>query len=109
VPTTTRAVKERLFEADSVRLDEIVVALNSLPSWGQQEVLRGLIQVVARYERTGDSSAVDHFMESLAMTARMERNPAYVLATAEVEAPGEPRDIQDVIAQIEARHRGDGA
>jgi len=42
------------------------------------------------------------------MTAQMERNPAYVLATAEAEAPGEPRDIQDVIAEIEARHRGDG-
>jgi len=108
VPATTRAVKERLFEADSVRLDQIVVALNSLPSWGHQEVLRRLIQVVARYERTGDVALVDHFMASLAMTARMERDPAYVMATAEVEAPGEPRDVQDVIAAIEARHRGDG-
>jgi hypothetical protein len=101
-------VKERLFEADSVRLDAIVVALNSLPSWGHQEVLRRLIQVVARYERTGDVALVDHFMASLAMTARMERDPAYVMATAQTEAPGEPRDVQDVIAAIEARHRGDG-
>ncbi|HEX9337373.1 MAG TPA: hypothetical protein VF892_15870 [Pseudonocardiaceae bacterium] len=108
MPSTTRAVKNRLFEADSLRLDQIVVALNNLPSWGHQEVLRRLIQVVARYERTGDNTAVDHFMESLAMTDRMERNPAYVMAMAECEAPGEPRDVQDVIAQIEARHRGDG-
>lgn len=91
-----------------MRLDQIVIALNNLPHWGHQEVLRRLIQVVARYERTGDTTVVDHFMESLAMTARMERNPAYVLATAQGDAPGEPRDIQDVIAQIEARHRGDG-
>lgn len=108
MPATTRAVKERLFEADGVRLDQIVVALNGLPSWGHQEVLRRLIQVVASYERTGDTSVVDHFMESLAMTVRMERNPAYVMATADVEAPGEPRDVADVIAAIEARHRGDG-
>lgn len=109
VPSTTRALKERLFEADSARLDQIVVALNNLPSDGHQEVLRRLIHVVARYERTGDTSAVDHFMASLTMTARMERDPAYVMATAQREAPGEPRDITDVIAQIEARHRGDGA
>jgi hypothetical protein len=108
VPSTTRAVKNRLFEADSVRLDQIVVALNNLPSWGHQEVLRRLIKVVARYERTGDTAVVDHFMESLEMTARMERNPAYVMAAADRETPDEPRDVQDVIAQIEARHRGDG-
>jgi hypothetical protein len=108
VPSTTRAVKNRLFEADDLRLDQIVVALNNLPSWGHQEVLRRLIRVVARYERTGDTTVVDHFMASLAMTVRMERNPAYVMATAESEAPGEPMDIQDVIAGIEARHRGDG-
>jgi hypothetical protein len=109
VPSTTRAVKGRLFEADSARLDQIVVALNNLPSQAHQEVLRRLIQVVARYERTGDTSVVDHFMESLTMTAKMERNPAYVMATAEREAPGGPRDIQDVIARIEARDRGDRA
>jgi hypothetical protein len=108
VPSTTRAVKNRLFEADDLRLDQIVVALNNLPSWGHQEVLRRLIRVVARYERTGDTTVVDHFMESLAMTAQMERNPAYVVATAEPEAQGEPRDIQDVISGIEARQRGDG-
>jgi hypothetical protein len=108
VPSTTRAVQERLFEADSLRLDQIVVALNRLPGWGHQEALRRLIRVVARYERTGDTAVVDHFMESLAMTARMESDPGYVMATAEREAPGEPRDVQDVIARIEARHRGDG-
>jgi len=63
---------------------------------------------LTRYERTGDTAVVDHFMESLAMTVRMERNPAYVMATAESEGAGEPRDIQDVISGIEARHRGDG-
>jgi hypothetical protein len=71
-------------------------------------VLRRLIRAVARYERTGDATVVEHFMASLDLTARMERNPAYVLATAECEAPGEPRDIDDVIAGIEARQRGDG-
>ncbi|HEX4705756.1 MAG TPA: hypothetical protein VH352_26800 [Pseudonocardiaceae bacterium] len=90
------------------RLDQVAAALNSLPSWGHQEVLRGLVRAVGRYERTGDESVVEHFMASLDMTARMERNSAYVLATAEPEEPGEPREIQDVIAGIEARHRGDG-
>lgn len=109
MPSTTRALKERLFEMDSARLDQIVVALNSLPSWGHQQVLRRLIEVVSRYERTGDTSVVDHFMASLKMTVRMEGDPAYVMATAQREEPGEPRDVEDVIARIEARHRGDGA
>jgi hypothetical protein len=98
-----------LLEKDGMRFDQIVVALNGLPSWGQEPVLRRLIRTLAHYEHTGDLSIIDHFIASLQMTARMERNPAYVLAAAVREEPSEPRDLEDVIAGIEARHSGDEA
>lgn len=97
-----------LLESDGTRFDQIVVALNGLPSWGQEPVLRRLIRTLAHYEHTGDLTIIDHFIASLEMTARMERNPDYVLATTVREEPGEPLDLADVIAGIEARHRGDG-
>ncbi|HEX3648495.1 MAG TPA: hypothetical protein VHV49_08705 [Pseudonocardiaceae bacterium] len=96
-----------LLEKDGMRFDQIVVALNGLP-WGQEPVLRQLIRTLAHYEHTGDLAVIDHFIASLEMTARMERNPAYLLASTVREEPGEPLDLEDVIAGIEARHRGDG-
>lgn len=96
-----------LLESDDIRFDQIVTALHELPSWGQEPVLRRLIRTLGHYERTGDLAIIDHFIASLRMTAKMARNPAYVLATSVAEEQGEPRDLEDVIAGIEARHRGD--
>lgn len=97
--------------ADSARVTErIVTALRQLPTWGHHDVLREkLMTVLADHERTGDLSAVEHFADSLVMTARMERSPAFLATAERSETPGEPRDIQDVVAEIEARHDDAGA
>jgi hypothetical protein len=97
-------------DAETARLTRrIIGALRRLPTWGHHDVLRErLMRVLHDHEQTGDLSAVEYFTESLVMTARMERSPAF-LATAESrETPGEPRDIREVIAEIEARTDGPG-
>lgn len=86
----------------------LIAALRGLPTWGHHEVLRErLTDMLARYEQTGDLSEFEHFTESLAMTARLERSPAFLATATAEESPTEPRDILDVIERIEAR-RDDG-
>jgi hypothetical protein len=88
----------------------LIAALRGLPTWGHHEVLRErLMAMLARHEQTGDLSEFEHFTESLAMTARMERSPAFLATAADEETPAEPRDILDVIEQIEARRDGSRA
>jgi hypothetical protein len=85
----------------------LVGALRGLPTWGHHEVLRERLRaMLARYEQTGDLTEFEHFTESLAMTARMERSPAFLATAANEETPEEPRDLLDVIKQIEARADG---
>jgi hypothetical protein len=83
----------------------LIAALRGLPTWGHHEVLRErLTAMLARHEQTGDLSEFEHFTESLVMTARMERSPAFLATAAEDEPfPVESRDILDVIQRIEAR------
>ncbi len=88
---------------------EFTGALRLLPEWGRDEALRRLMVVIAQQGRTDDSGVVDHFLRSLLMTAHMERDTAYQLATAERETSVEPLDIADVIAGIEARDSDRGA
>ncbi len=96
----------QLAEGDTAGIArQFITALRYLPSWGRDEVLRRLMMVIAQHERTDDPSVVEHFLESLVMTARMERDPAYLMAEAERESPGEPRDIAEVIAGIETGRR----
>lgn len=96
--------------ADTARLTRLIItALRRLPTWGHHDVLRErLLTALADHERTGDLSAVEHFAESLVMTARMERSPAFLSTVENSEAPAEPRDIHEVVAEIEARHDDTG-
>lgn len=82
----------------------LIAALRGLPTWGHHEVLRErLTAMLSRHEQTGDLTEFEHFTESLVMTARMERSPAFLATVADEETPAEPRDILDVIQRIEAR------
>lgn len=87
----------------------IVAALRGLPTWGHHEVLRErLITTLVDHARTGDLAALEHFTESLVMTARMERSPAFLATADNRDTLSEPRDIREVVAEIEARHQGTG-
>jgi hypothetical protein len=99
---------DRLLENDRKLADALVGTFSMLPPDCQHEVLRRLAVAVALHDRTGDLDPVRHFSESLVMTVRAQRCAAYQRVTAEPESPGEPRDIDDVIAEIEARHRDQG-
>lgn len=52
-------------------------AILELPLEKQDAVQEQLFAVVADYEATGEIKPVVHFIKSLAMTARLHRNPAY--------------------------------
>jgi hypothetical protein len=97
-------------EATTRRLTKRIVAvLRQLPTWGHHDKLRErLMAVLVRYQQTGDPAPVEHFIESLVLTARMERSPAFLATAESTELPGEPRDIHDVVAELEARHHGSG-
>lgn len=101
----------RLIEAEETPeiAREFLDTLRMLPEWGRDEALRRLMTVIAQHERTDDPTLLEHYLRSLLMTAYMEQDEAYLLASAEPEAPGEPRDVADVIAGIEAGHRDPGA
>jgi hypothetical protein len=88
---------------------EFLDTLRMLPQHGRDEALCRLMTVIAQHERTDDPTLLEHYLRSLLMTAYMEQDEAYLLASAEPEAQGEPRDVADVIAGIEACHRGPGA
>jgi hypothetical protein len=105
-----RSEHSSIIEAESPRIaQEFIGALRLLPEWGRDEALRRLMLVIAQQGRTDDSAVVDHFLRSLLMTAHMEQDPAYLMASAEREMPAEPQDIADVIAGIEARSSDRGA
>jgi hypothetical protein len=105
-----RTDNNSIIEEESPRIaQEFVGALRLLPEWGRDEALRRLMLVIAQQGRTDDSAVVDHFLRSLLMTAHMEQDPTYLMASAEREMPAEPRDLADVIAGIEARGSDRGA
>lgn len=89
--------------------DALMMTFNMLPKECQNQVLGRLASVTAHHDKTGDLKPVEHFCESLVMTVRAQRCAAYLRVTSEVETPGEPRDIREVIAEIEARHRDQGS
>ena len=101
-------VEDRLLEDDQRLADALMGTFSMLPEECQQEVLRRLAAAVAFHDRTGDLEPVQHFSESLVMTVRAQRCAAYLRVTAESESPSEPRDLREVIAEIEARNRDQG-
>jgi hypothetical protein len=105
-----RSEQNSIIEEESPRIaQEFLGALRLLPEWGREEALRRLMVVIAQQGRTDDSAVVDHFLRSLLMTAHMEQDPAYLMASAEPEMPVEPQDIADVITGIETRDSVRGA
>jgi hypothetical protein len=102
------AAHDRLLEGDQKLADALMSTFKMLPNDCQDMVLRRLAAVAALHDRTGDLSPVEHFCQSLVMTVRAQRCAAYLRVTSVPEDPGEPRDIQEVIAEIEARHRDQG-
>ena len=99
-----------LIEDQSPRIaQEFLNALGRLPEPGRDEALRRLMVLIAQHGRTDDSAAIDHFLRSLLMTAHMEQDRSYLMACAQPQAPGEPRDLAEVIAGIEARSSDPGA
>ncbi len=81
----------------------IVGTLRTL-AWGHHEVVYDrLLTTIDEHHRTGDPAVIEHFAESLLMTARMERSPSFLAAVQRPDKPGELRDIRDVIAEIEAQ------
>src|SRR5262245_43070622 len=102
---TPGAVHDRLVEDDQKLADQLMGTFNMLPADCQHMVLWRLAAATAHHDRTGDLAPVQHFCESLVMTVRAQRCAAYVRVTSEQETPGEPRDLREVIAEIEARHR----
>ncbi|WP_436497734.1 hypothetical protein [Actinokineospora sp. HUAS TT18] len=101
--SVTNALRSGVFGEDYVKLaDKVALALSGLPGPGRRDAMRRLAEVLADKQASGDGSAVHHFVESLEMTARMTRSRDYRIAMARVEAAGDPRDINDVIAMLEA-------
>jgi hypothetical protein len=108
-PATTQETGGDTGEDTAVLTRRIIAVLRRLPTWGHHEELRArLMSMLANHEQTGDTSEFEHFTESLVMTARMERSPAFLAAASVGETPGEPRDIRDVVAEIEARNDAAG-
>ena len=101
--SVTNALRSGAFGEDYTGLaDTIAVALSGLPQRGRRDALRRLSEVLAEKQATGDRTRVDHFVESLEMTARMTRGREYRIAMARVEVAGEAREVNDVIALLEA-------
>ena len=105
---TPGAVQDRLLEDNQQLADLLMGTFNMLPADCQQMVLLRLAAATAHHDRTGDLAPMQHFCESLVMTARAQRCHAYLMVTSEQETPGEPRDLREVIAEIEARQRDAG-
>ncbi|MBC6449859.1 hypothetical protein [Actinokineospora xionganensis] len=100
--SVTNALRSGVFGEDYVELaDQVAVALGGLPRDGRRAAMRRLTEMLAEQEGGRDRSQVDHFVQSLLMTARMSRVRDYRIAMAKAEKPAEPRDIDDVIAMLE--------
>jgi hypothetical protein len=100
--SVTNALRSGVFGAEYVELaDKVAGALGGLPRDGRRAAMRKLTEMLAEQGGSDDRSQVDHFVESLLMTARMSRGRDYRIAMAVAEKPTEPRDIDDVIAMLE--------
>lgn len=100
--SVTNALRSGVFGEDYGELaDKVAVALGALPREGRRAAMRRLTEMLAEQGGGADRSQVDHFVESLLMTARMRRVRDYGIAMATAEKPVQPRDIDDVIAMLE--------
>lgn len=84
---------------------EIKDALRDLPLEAQAVVQDRLFEVAAQYQATGQVDPLIHYVQSLLMTARLHRNPAYRKSLAEADAAAEngpPADVIDVAAYMQS-------
>lgn len=95
-------------KADSSAADAITVALSALPVKGRRIAMRRLALALANQQRTGDTTVVRHFLESLVLTARMVRTPGYAEAIATRPHSEADLDVGDVVARLEAHDRDSG-
>jgi hypothetical protein len=98
----------RKSKADDRAADVITVALAALPARGRRIAMRRLALALANQQRTGDTSVVRHFLESLSLTARLVRTPGYAEANASRSHCDTDLDVGDVIARLEAHDRDSG-
>lgn len=106
--TPGAVMHDRLLEDNQKLAEQLMGTFNMLPADCQQMVLWRLAAATAHHDRTGDLAPVQHFCESLVMTVRAQHCALYLRVTSEEETPGEPRDLREVIAEIEARNRDQG-
>lgn len=85
---------------------DLKTALRDLPVDQQEAVSDRLFEVAAQYQETGQVDPVLHYLQSLFMTARLHRNPAYrkSLQEAESEPAGEVVDVDVFMARMRERH-----
>lgn len=85
---------------------DIKAALRDLPMEKQELVQDRLFEVAAQYQATGQVDPLIHYIQSLLMTARLHRNPAYrkSLDEADREPVGEPSTVADFMQRMRERH-----
>jgi hypothetical protein len=94
---------------EDARFQEILDALRDLPAADQDAVRSRLAAVARNYERTRQVDPLIHFVESLLVTARLHRNPAYRKALAEADdaqagAPADVVELGDFMSRMRERH-----
>jgi hypothetical protein len=85
---------------------DIKAALRDLPVEKQELVQDRLFEVAAQYQATGQVDPLIHYVQSLLMTARLHRNPAYrkSLEQADREPVGETSTVADFMQRMRERH-----
>lgn len=85
---------------------ELKAALDDMPVEQQQALRDRLVEVVVHHQTTGEVDPLIHFGQSLQMTARLHRNPAYrkSLEEAQREPVGAAIDVGDFIQRMRERH-----
>lgn len=85
---------------------DLKAALRDLPVEQQEAVSDRLFEVAAQYQATGQVDPLLHYIQSLFMTARLHRNPAYrkSLHEADTEPLGDLVDVDTFMSRMRERH-----
>lgn len=85
---------------------EMKAALQDLPVEQQEAVRDRLFEVAAQYQATGQVDPLIHYVQSLLMTARLHRNPAYrkSLLEADSQPAGDLVDVDTFMARMREHH-----
>ena len=105
--TPAKMLDTRHVEPDEADVQAIFDALSDLPTDAQDTLRRQLATVLVNYQSTGQIDPAIHFLDSLLMTARLHRNPAYRKRLKEAAAtPIDPDggvEVADLVAEMRAR------